>query len=205
MVSRKIQLADADIQFDAAFFDASTACNLMRELQESTPWETHTVRIFGREIPAPRQSSWHGDVHCSYRYSNVLYRPKPWTPALSQVRARLIGAGLGDFNCVLANFYRSGSDSMGWHSDDERELGDQPKIASLSFGASRRFCLRRKPAHLAKVGALSKHQLLLTPGSLLLMHGDTQKYWQHALPKTASVGMPRINLTFRQIAPQNGG
>jgi alkylated DNA repair dioxygenase AlkB len=202
-VKSKIPLADADIQFDAAFFDATIALDLMRELQETTPWETHVVRIFGREMPAPRQSSWHGDAHCSYRYSNVVYRPKAWTPALSHVRARLLSAGFGDFNCVLANWYRSGSDSMGWHSDDEPELGDQPTIASLSFGAPRRFCLRRKSKSVGDVSDVSKHQLLLTPGSLLLMAGNTQKYWQHALPKTARVGAPRINLTFRQIAKQN--
>ena len=201
---QKIPLLDANVQFSARFFDAAKATELLRGLIASTPWETHFVRIFGREIPAPRQSSWHGDSHCSYRYSKVRYEPKPWTPYLTEVREKLAREGVGDFNCVLANFYRSGADSMGWHSDDEPELGANPLIASISLGAPRRFCLRHKTMSagigLDALPRRNKVELILTSGSLLVMAGDTQKNWQHALPKMAGVGMPRVNLTFRQIA-----
>jgi len=193
-LSQKIPLVDANVQYCAHFFDAAKAAALLRDLIATTPWETHFVRIFGREIPAPRQSSWHGDPHCSYGYSKVRYEPKVWTPALTEIRDVLASTGIGTFNCVLANFYRSGSDSMGWHSDSEAELGPNPLIASVSLGAPRRFCLRHKTLS-------DKAELLLTSGSLLVMAHDTQQNYQHALPKMAHVGAPRVNLTFRQIAP----
>ena len=193
---QKIPLVDANVHYRAQFFDAASAAELLRDLIATTPWETHFVRIFGREIPAPRQSSWHGDPHCSYRYSKVRYEPKAWTPALTQVRNILAMTGIGEFNCVLANFYRSGSDSMGWHSDSEPELGPDPLIASVSLGAPRRFCLRHKMGP-------DKHELLLTSGSLLVMAEGAQKNYQHALPKMANVGAPRVNLTFRQIASES--
>jgi len=203
-LSQKIPLVDANVQYCAQFFDAATAAELLRDLIATTPWETHFVRIFGREIPAPRQSSWHGDAHCSYRYSKVRYEPKAWTPALTEVRDFLASAGIGEFNCVLANFYRSGADSMGWHSDSEPELGLNPLIASVSLGAPRRFCLRRKtlPDKLALnvLPRQNKAELLLTSGSLLVMAEGTQENYQHALPKMAQVGAPRVNLTFRWIA-----
>ena len=191
---QKIPLRDASVQLCPQFFNAEKATELLRDLISTTPWETHFVHIFGREIPSPRQSSWHGDPHCSYRYSKVRYEPKAWTPCLTEVREKLASSGIGEFNCVLANFYRSGADSMGWHSDDEPELGEAPLIASVSLGAPRRFCLRHRTA-------LEKAELLLNSGSLLVMADATQKNYQHALPKMAQVGAPRVNLTFRQIAP----
>ncbi len=190
---QKIPLVDADVQYCAQFFDPAKTGELLSDLIATTPWETHYVHIFGREIPAPRQSSWHGDRHCSYGYSKVRYEPKAWTPCLTAVRNKLASAGIGDFNCVLANFYRSGSDSMGWHSDSEPELGPDPLIASVSLGAPRRFCLRHKTV-------VDKAELLLTSGSLLVMAQGAQKHYQHALPKMAGVGAPRVNLTFRRIA-----
>ena len=201
---QKIPLSDANVQLCAQFFDAEKAAELLRDLISTTPWETHFVHIFGREIPSPRQSSWHGDPHCSYRYSKVRYEPKAWTPCLTEVREKLASAGVGEFNCVLANFYRSGADSMGWHSDSEPELGQNPLIASVSFGAARRFCLRHK-ALADKLDANGlpgqvKAELLLNSGSLLVMADGTQKNYQHALPKMVLVGAPRVNLTFRQIA-----
>ncbi len=192
--SRIIPLVDADVQFYPQFLDDAKATQLLRDLIASTPWETHLVNIFGRNIPAPRLSSWHGEPYCSYRYSKVRYEPKAWTPELTIVREALAGAGFGEFNCVLANFYRSGADSMGWHSDDEPELGAKPLIASVSLGAPRRFCLRHKTLP-------EKTELILISGSQLVMAGTTQKNYQHALPKMAAVGTPRVNLTFRQIPP----
>ena len=204
----KIPLHGANVQFCAQFFDAAKATELLHDLIVSTPWETHFVHLFGREIASPRLSSWHGERHCSYRYSKVRYEPKAWTSYLSEVREKLAREGVGEFNCVLANFYRSGSDSMGWHSDSEPELGANPLIASVSFGAPRRFCLRHKGLveKMAKKTLAGPYQaeLLLNSGSLLVMAEGTQKNYQHALPKMAKVGAPRVNLTFRQIAPVLG-
>jgi alkylated DNA repair dioxygenase AlkB len=188
------QLTLAEMRYIPNFVAATERTSLMQSLQQDIPWESHVVRIFGRDIPAPRLSSWHGDAHCAYRYSGVRYAPKAWTSALIALRQRL--QAFGDLNCVLANYYRSGADSMGWHSDNESELGPQPLIASISLGAARRFCVRNK--HSA-----DKFELLLEDGSLLIMQGNSQRDWQHALPKSAKVGSPRINLTFRYISPRS--
>jgi len=150
------------------------------------------VPIFGREIPAPRLSCWIGDPGAAYTYSRVRFEPRPWTPALARVRQRIEQALDARFNSVLANRYASGADSMGWHADDEPELGPRPVIASLSLGATRRFVLRPRSG-----GA--KVELPLTHGSLLVMAGDTQANWQHALPRMAGAAGLRINLTFRRI------
>lgn len=162
-------------------------------LRDEVTWEQHRLRIYGREVDSPRLSSWVGDADAVYTYSNTRFVPHAWTPALAALRdavARWCGAS---FNSVLCNLYRSGADSMGWHSDAEPELGPAPVIASLSFGAVRRFRLRHKrDASLAL-------ELPLAPGSLLVMSGATQSNYRHDLPKTARVASPRINLTFRYI------
>ncbi len=191
-----IALTDALLYFDGGFFSASQADQLMTELRDQTPWETHYIRMFGRELPAPRLSSWHGEPDAHYRYSSVDYVPKAWTLAQRIVLDQLHALGIDHrplrFNSVLCNYYRSGAEHMSWHSDNEAELGPDPIIASVSFGAARRFCLRHKSLP-------EKHELLLTHGSLLIMGSGTQRHWQHALPKAASVSQPRINLTFRDI------
>ena len=141
----------------------------------------------------PRLSCWIGDADAHYRYSGQDFVPEPWTPALAELRTAL-SADLGvAFNSVLCNLYRDGRDAMGWHSDAERELGAQPTIASLSFGATRRFRLRPR-------GGGATHDIALEAGSLLLMAGVTQQNWRHALPRTAKPVGARINLTFRHIS-----
>jgi alkylated DNA repair dioxygenase AlkB len=165
---------------------------LFAAIEAEVPWERHVVRMFGRELPAPRLSCWIGDPGAAYTYSRVRFEPRPWTPALAALRTRLEAAAGARFNSVLANRYASGADSMGWHADDEPELGPRPVIASLSLGATRRFVLRHRDGG-------DKRELPLSHGSLLLMEGDTQANWQHALPKMAGAGGVRINLTFRQV------
>lgn len=156
-------------------------------------WQTHRLRLFGRWVDAPRRSAWIGDPGAVYRYSGQTFAPQPWPQALLPLRQRLRKELGIDFNAVLANLYRDGRDAMGWHSDDEPELGPEPVIASLSLGAARRFVLRRRDDHAVK------QALVLEPGSLLVMRGVSQRDWQHALPRTAKPVGPRINLTFRRI------
>jgi len=188
-----LPLPDADVTFAPCWLDAAQADRLLSGLREGIAWENHRIRLFGREHASPRLSCWIGDPGTAYRYSGALFVPRPWPSLLEPLRERLCAElGVG-FNSVLANLYRDGRDCMGWHSDDEPELGEAPVIASLSLGATRRFVLkhRRDPER--------KLALELPHGSLLVMAGATQRNYRHALPRTAKVASERINLTFRRI------
>jgi len=178
---------------DVSYAPRALAADWFAKLRDEIPWEQHRLKIFGREIDAPRMSCWVGDAEAAYTYSQTRFEPRAWTPALSELRAWLVSTTGNSFNSVLCNLYRGGSDSMGWHSDDEPELGTEPVIASLSFGAARRFRLRHKR------DARWRLELDLEPGSLLLMRGGTQRHYKHDLPKTARAVGERINLTFRLI------
>jgi alkylated DNA repair dioxygenase AlkB len=166
---------------------------LLAGLLADVPWEVHRIRLFGREVDSPRLSCWIGDPDAAYTYSGLRLQPRPWPAALRAVRDRLQCELGTDFNSVLANLYRDGNDRMGWHSDGERELGPAPVIASLSLGACRRFVLRHRRDVAAKLAIELPH------GSLLVMRGDTQRNYRHALPATAKPVGARINLTFRRI------
>jgi len=188
----RFPLVGADVQL-AQFCDAQTASAWFARLRDEIAWEQHRLRIFGREVASPRLSSWVGDADAVYTYSGTRFVPHGWPPVLQPLRARLAGELAVDFNSVLANLYRDGRDAMGWHSDAERELGSAPTIASLSFGATRRFRLRPRDGGPA-------HDILELPhGSLLVMRGDTQRNYKHALPRTKKTAGERINLTFRRI------
>ena len=197
MALAPLLLPGADLLFDPAFLPTSEAGRLLAQLTEEVAWEQRSIRLFGQEVPQPRLTAWYGDPAARYTYSGLSWEPRPWTPALLNLRHRLEAATSARFNSVLLNHYRDGRDSMGWHSDDEPELGPAPAIASLSLGATRRFRLRPR-AGLAH----PPFGLDLPHGSLLLMRGPTQQHWQHALPKTARPVGPRLNLTFRWVQPE---
>jgi len=188
-----IPLVDAEAVLDPCWLEAAEATRLFAALLAEVAWATHHVRLFGRELPSPRLSCWIGDAGAMYRYSGVSHAPHPWPECLLPVRERLQREAGVRFNSVLANLYRDGRDSMGWHSDDEPELGSCPTIASLSLGGTRRFVFRHRR------DASIRHALELPHGSLLVMRGDTQANYRHALPKTARPVAARINLTFRRI------
>lgn len=188
-----LALAGADLALWTDWLSPAEADALFAQLHDTIAWETHVIRLFGREVASPRRSCWIGDAGASYVYSRTRFEPHPWPPALAALRPRVEQACGARFNSVLANLYRDGRDAMGWHSDDEPELGPAPVIASLSLGTARRFVFRRKPR-----GPVAL-ELSLPPGSLLRMAGATQRLYQHALPRTARVQAPRINLTFRRI------
>lgn len=185
------------VTFVRDWLPASEASALLDQLVQQTPWTRHRLQIFGREVDAPRLSCWIGDPGTTYRYSGATFAPHPWPDVLQPVRKAVSEAVGAPFNSVLANLYRDGNDAMGWHSDDERELGPQPVIASLSLGATRRFLLKARAADSA--GRFARHVIELPHGSLLVMAGDTQQNYRHALPRTARPAGPRINLTFRYI------
>jgi alkylated DNA repair dioxygenase AlkB len=190
-----LPLPDADLLHDPAFLSRAEADAAFAALRDAIPWEVHRIRLFGREIDSPRLSAWIGDPGAAYRYSGATFAPHPWPAALLALRERVAAAAGVRFNSVLANRYRDGRDYMGWHSDDERDLGPRPVIASLSLGAPRRFRLKHR--------TLAQHELSLelVPGSLLLMRGLTQRHYRHALPKSAKAQGERINLTFREVRP----
>jgi alkylated DNA repair dioxygenase AlkB len=190
----ELELFEGEARLWPGAFAPSEAGSLFDELRGQVRWQQEQVLIFGQRRLVPRLVAWHGDAGASYVYSGTEHHPEPWTPALERIRDRvsaLTGAG---FNAVLLNLYRDGRDGMGWHADDEPELGRNPVIASVSLGATRRFCLR----HRRRKGL--KLDLPLPHGSLLCMSGATQHHWLHALPKTRLPVAERINLTFRLVA-----
>jgi alkylated DNA repair dioxygenase AlkB len=190
-----LQLPDAELELDAQWLDAATADSWLAELTAQVPWQQPQVQIYGRQLPVPRLLAWYGDAEASYRYSGLTHQPLPWTPLLASIREQVVQAVGQPLNAVLLNYYRDGQDSMGWHSDDEAELGTNPLIASLNLGGTRRFDLRRKGQNRIE------HSLALQHGSLLVMRGPTQHHWQHQVAKTRRACAPRLNLTFRLIKP----
>lgn len=170
---------------------AREADELLAGLRNGLEWRQQEIRLFGRQVLEPRLTAWYGDPEAVYTYSGLQLKPLPWHPLLLGVKDRAEAVTGGRFNSVLANAYRDGSDSMGWHRDDEKELGPQPLIASVSLGEERRFLIRKK-GHKSTAVTLGH-------GSLLVMKGESQARYQHSLPKTRrAIGM-RINLTFRMI------
>ncbi|HEY6882336.1 MAG TPA: alpha-ketoglutarate-dependent dioxygenase AlkB [Polyangiales bacterium] len=187
----RIELMDgAYLEFEPHW--AEHADETLRALLGEVPFAARAIRLFGREVMQPRLVAFLGDPGAAYTYSGVRHEPAPWTPTLTALREQLSARTGLAFNAVLCNLYRDGRDSMGWHSDDEPELGPVPLVASLSFGAVRRFTLRHRTRE-------HKHELALTHGSLLLMRGTTQRFYRHAVPKQPTLVEPRINLTFRRI------
>lgn len=187
-----LDLPEAEIEYRPRFIEATTANDLYQELLSDTDWQQYTIRVYGKLHLTPRLTCWVGEPWMSYRYSHHTMQPVAWSQRLLQLKRDIEKTCNERFNSVLLNYYRDGRDSNGWHSDDESELGDQPSIASLSLGATRDFQLRHKTRHHLK------RNLSLQSGSLLLMRGATQKYWQHQIPKRAH-SQGRINLTFRTI------
>ncbi|MDE3073695.1 MAG: alpha-ketoglutarate-dependent dioxygenase AlkB [Pseudomonadota bacterium] len=204
---QRIELPGADVALQPHWLAPVEADGLLAALLATIPWETHRIRLFGRDVASPRLSCWIGDAGAGYTYSRTRFEPRPWPPALAALRARVEAAcrtrcGQARFNSVLANLYRDGSDSMGWHSDDEPELGAQPLIASLSLGAERCLRFRRRLPRGVRTAAGDTFRLPLPHGSLLCMAGRTQQLYRHDLPKTRAPTAARLNLTFRWVTPQ---
>lgn len=188
-----IPMQDGELLLVKGFYGLEEANKLHQQLIETLDWEAKAIKIFGKEVMQPRLMAWYGEPDAVYTYSGTTFCAKPFTPALLQIKHDIEVFSNGSFNSVLANLYRNGQDSMGWHSDDEPELGLNPFIASVSFGEERVFKLRHRKDKGLKL------DLPLPHGSLLVMGGTMQHYWQHSLPKSAKLLKPRINLTFRRI------
>lgn len=184
---------DGDVRYLPAALPPAEADACFDSLRVQVDWQQEEIHLFGARHAVPRLVAWHGDPGARYTYSGVAHEPRPWTPVLQQVRERVESLSGHRFNSVLLNLYRDGRDGMGWHADDEPELGTDPVIASVSLGATRRFRMRHR-RHRGQVLTID-----LAHGSLLLMQGPTQHHWLHAVPKTTRAVGERINLTFRRV------
>jgi alkylated DNA repair dioxygenase AlkB len=180
------------------FFAAAEADAMLRRLRhEPIAWVQEQLKMFGRMMPVPRLTAWMGDAGLNYRYSGTDHWGAGFAGVIAELRHRLQDRLRHPFNFVLMNHYRDGSDSMGWHADDEIELGPSPTIASISFGAARRFKMKRVSMTCGEPRTVEEFHL--DHGSLLLMYGDSQRLWRHCLPKTRRPTGARINLTFRNV------
>ena len=194
----ELALPDASVCFFPSAFSAIEADSLFSEALQEIPWQQDVIRIAGKQIKIPRLQCLLGDSALPYAYSGLLLQPRPFPSCVKQMRERAQGLSQCRFNAALANLYRDERDSVDWHSDDESSLGKAPVIASVSFGETRRFELRHRFDR-----AQPTRKIELTHGSVLLMSGSTQYFWEHRLPKDSSTKLPRINLTFRLlIQPQ---
>jgi alkylated DNA repair dioxygenase AlkB len=188
-----LDLPDAEILYYPHFFTTEEADGIYQELLEKTPWQQDTIKLFGKTHLQPRLTALYGNENKPYSYSNIKMEPHPWNPLLREINLKLASEINNTFTSVLLNLYRDGKDSNGWHADNEKELGKNPVIASLSFGAERTFHLQHNTEKTLK------QKIILEHGSLLVMKGTTQHYWKHQIPKTAKKTGNRINLTFRNI------
>lgn len=190
--NKTVYLHDKSLWLQEGFLSEIEARLALDSLIEKTCWEDAEISMFGRKVKIPRLQAFVGDPDIHYQYSCLSLTSAKWPTTALHIREQLEQHTGIRFNAALLNLYRDGKDSMGWHRDDEKELGDNPIIASVSLGGSRRFLLRNN-----RTG--EKIEIPLHSGSLLWMQGELQTDWQHSIPKTRSQVLPRINLTFRQF------
>lgn len=188
----QLDMPDADLKYYPNFILPEETTTIMRSLLNSIDWQQEQITLYGKTFDVPRLQAWFGDLEAGYQYSNLTMRPLPWNPLLLKLKKKCENASSSNFNSVLVNLYRSGQDGVGRHADNESELGQQPVIASLSFGETRNLDFYHNQSK-------NKVRLPLANGSLLLMRGATQSCWQHAVAKSKKILTPRINLTFRYI------
>lgn len=185
--------ADGTIVYHRLFLSSEKANLFFEKLREEVNWQQQQLRIFGKTHDIPRLTAFYGENGLGYSYSCVKHDATPWHPTLLEMKEQVEAEASCTFNVALLNLYRSGADSVGWHSDDEKELGENPIIASVSLGGPRKFQLRTTSDH------SMRHEIMLEHGSLIIMKGNSQHRWQHQIPKSSEVEMARINITFRKI------
>ena len=188
-----LNLPDAEVIYYPHFFDKEEADIIYMKLIDEIPWQQDEITVYGKKHPQPRLTALFGNEGKSYSYSNIKMQPHPWNLLLQKLKSKIESVCDINFTTVLLNQYRDGKDSNGWHADNEKELGINPIIASISLGAERNFQLKHN------TDKNQKKSIILEHGSLLLMKGTTQHFWKHQIPKTVKLIGPRINLTFRVI------
>ena len=186
------QVENGQYLFIPNFFSIEEGNYLFSRLDSTISWKQEKMNMYGKEVLFPRLTAWYGDSDRPYSFSGITLNPLPWTEELLKIKKKIETKTSAIFNSVLLNKYRDGSDSISWHTDAEKELGQNPIIASVTFGGTRNFQLRHRDTG-------EKINLELSHGSLLIMQGELQHFWQHQIPKTKKKVDPRINLTFRVI------
>jgi alkylated DNA repair dioxygenase AlkB len=186
-------LPDAKIDYYPDFFSQEKANELFEKLKTEVPWQQDDITVYGKTHPQPRLTALYGNDGKAYGYSNIIMQPHSWSPLIMFIKNEIEDVCEQNFTTVLLNNYRNGKDSNGWHADNEKELGRNPIIASVSFGAERVFQLKHNTIPDVRQNITLQH------GSLLVMQGTTQHFWKHQIPKTAKEIGSRINLTFRII------
>lgn len=185
---------DGIVHYYSSIFTQAKALHYMDSLLHNIEWKNDEAIIFGKRIVTKRKAAWYGDEGFAYTYSKITKKALPWTSSLLELKAMVEQQTNEVFNSCLLNLYHDGNEGMAWHSDAEKDLQKDGAIASLSFGAARKFAFKHKQNK-------ETVSLLLENGSLLLMKGTTQTNWLHRLPPATLVKKPRINLTFRTIVP----
>lgn len=185
-------IKNGEYLFYPDFFSKSEGDFFLQGLRTDIEWKQESMNMYGKQVNFPRLTAWYGDNDKPYSFSGITLKPKVWTKELVEIKEKIEPVSNTRFNSVLLNLYRNGNDSISWHTDAEKELGINPIIASVNFGATRKFQLRH-------IKTKEKLEIELTHGSLLIMKGELQHFWQHQVPKTSQTVSERINLTFRAI------
>ncbi|MGS2727178.1 alpha-ketoglutarate-dependent dioxygenase AlkB family protein [Psychroserpens sp. BH13MA-6] len=188
-----LKLPNAELVYIDQFYDSEVANTYFKVLKETIKWQQDTITVFGKTYEQPRLTALYANNNKPYAYSNIQLKPHDFTAELRQIKKNVEDESQHSFTSVLLNLYRHGNDSNGWHADNEKELGENPMIASVSFGATRRFHFKHR--HLKN----ERYKMDLQHGSLLIMKGEMQHYWLHQISKTQKDIGERINLTFRTI------
>ena len=186
----KVSIENGEYIFIPHFFNPTESDFYLKILKEKVLWKQGSMNMYGKKVEFPRLIAWYGNDDKPYSFSGITLQPSPWTKEILEIKNSIEPIAMVSFNRVLLNFYRDGRDSVSWHTDAEPELGKNPTIASVSFGATRKFQLRH-------IITKEKIEIHLTHGSLLIMQGELQHFWQHQVPKTDKKVGERINLTFR--------
>ena len=193
-MAKPIKIVAGQCHLIPEFVTPSSGYRLLEQLINQVSWEQEVIRMFDKTHHSPRLSAWFGETGTVYKYSGITRVARVWPDYLDEIHQQIEEFTEQNFNSVLLSYYRAGNDGMGKHSDDEKELGRKPTIASLSLGATRRFILHPKSVRLGRSISVN-----LPHGSLMVMSGNCQKNWKHSVPKTKTPVGPRINLTFRKI------
>ena len=186
------KIENGEYYFYPKIFSKIESDLFLQNLKANIGWKQESMNMYGKQVNFPRLTAWYGDNDKPYSFSGITLEPKIWNEELLTIKEKIEQISKVKFNSVLLNQYRSGNDSISWHTDAEKELGENPVIASVNFGATRKFQLRH-------IHSNEKLEIELTHGSLLIMQGELLHYWQHQVPKTSKVVGERINLTYRLI------